>query len=214
MERCDLIRRLTTLTTEPDDGRVAEDTFDLFRVLARPPRAAVFGCPSGSQLTLELSHGVDQLALDLAHAEWARSPELLTGGAPAYGQNDERSFLLLPCLHAGLVSGLLYAEIGVKSRRIPAPHLATFASILGRALQARAGLLPAEAEPDEPGAEVVPQPDAERENLVLLLERNEWNVSRVARLLGVTRMTVYNRLRRFKVTRERVPKSPRRRARA
>ncbi len=213
MERCDVITRLTTLPAEPDDGCIADDAFDLFRVLARPPRAALFGCTRASQLSLEVSHGLDQRALDLAHGEWARSPELLVGGAPMYAHGAERSFLLLPCLHAGLVSGLLYAEVGGASRRVPAQHLATFAGILGRALRARAGLLPFDLEPDAADEEGAQTPDAERENLVLLLERNEWNVSRVARLLGVTRMTVYNRLRRFKVTRERVPKSPRRRLR-
>jgi DNA-binding NtrC family response regulator len=40
----------------------------------------------------------------------------------------------------------------------------------------------------------------------LLLDHNEWNVSRVARVLGVTRMTIYNRLRRFAIQRQRVPK--------
>lgn len=38
--------------------------------------------------------------------------------------------------------------------------------------------------------------------------RYEWNVSRVARVLGVTRMTIYNRLRRAGVTRQRVGRRP------
>jgi transcriptional regulator of acetoin/glycerol metabolism len=45
---------------------------------------------------------------------------------------------------------------------------------------------------------------------LLLLTRNEWNISRVARILNVTRMTVYNRLVRFNIPRERVPKTQRR----
>jgi hypothetical protein len=46
--------------------------------------------------------------------------------------------------------------------------------------------------------------------LRVLLDENEWNIARVARILGVTRMTVYNRLRRQGVKRKRVPKSSRR----
>jgi len=48
--------------------------------------------------------------------------------------------------------------------------------------------------------------DMERERLLLLLERNEWNIARVARLMQVTRRTVYLRLARYGVPRERVRK--------
>jgi transcriptional regulator of acetoin/glycerol metabolism len=47
----------------------------------------------------------------------------------------------------------------------------------------------------------------EREKLLLLLNRNEWNIARVARLMGVTRRTIYLRLERYKIPRERVRKS-------
>jgi transcriptional regulator of acetoin/glycerol metabolism len=33
--------------------------------------------------------------------------------------------------------------------------------------------------------------------LFAILEQNEWNIARVARLLGVTRPTIYARLERF-----------------
>jgi transcriptional regulator of acetoin/glycerol metabolism len=45
--------------------------------------------------------------------------------------------------------------------------------------------------------------------LQVLLERNEWNVSRVARVVGVTRMTIYNRMRRAGIPRQRIPKTRR-----
>jgi transcriptional regulator of acetoin/glycerol metabolism len=51
-------------------------------------------------------------------------------------------------------------------------------------------------------------PDIEREKLLLLLNRNEWNIARVARLMGVTRRTVYLRLRRYNIPRERIRKTP------
>ena len=49
---------------------------------------------------------------------------------------------------------------------------------------------------------------AEQGRLQLLtqLERNDWNIAEVARLLGVTRRTVYMRLRSFGIERRRVPK--------
>jgi len=45
-----------------------------------------------------------------------------------------------------------------------------------------------------------------RLQLLTLLERNHWNIAHVARLLGVTRRTVYMRLRSFGIERRRVPK--------
>lgn len=39
-----------------------------------------------------------------------------------------------------------------------------------------------------------------------LLEEHEWNVARVARILGVTRVTVYERMRRFGIHRKKVPR--------
>jgi len=55
--------------------------------------------------------------------------------------------------------------------------------------------------------ERTPVEDMEREKLLLLLNRNEWNIARVARLMGVTRRTVYLRLQRYNIPRERVAKS-------
>jgi len=49
--------------------------------------------------------------------------------------------------------------------------------------------------------------EIERRRLVAALERHEWNIARVARLMGVTRRTIYLRLRRYKIDRRRVPKT-------
>lgn len=42
-----------------------------------------------------------------------------------------------------------------------------------------------------------------RRHMLLVLEESEWNISRASRALGVTRRTVYERLRRWKVRRPR-----------
>jgi len=49
--------------------------------------------------------------------------------------------------------------------------------------------------------------EIERRRLVVALERHEWNIARVARLMGVTRRTIYLRLKRYKIDRRRVPKT-------
>jgi transcriptional regulator of acetoin/glycerol metabolism len=46
-----------------------------------------------------------------------------------------------------------------------------------------------------------------RDKILLELHANEWNISRVARRLGVTRRTVYLRLDRLGIERVRIPKA-------
>ena len=55
--------------------------------------------------------------------------------------------------------------------------------------------------------EIVTGAEIERQRLLSALERHEWNIARVARLIGVTRRTIYLRLKRYKIDRRRVPKT-------
>jgi DNA-binding NtrC family response regulator len=55
--------------------------------------------------------------------------------------------------------------------------------------------------------QATPTEAVRRRQLTTLLNHNEWNLSRVARLLGVTRVTVYNRMRKFGIERIKVPKT-------
>jgi transcriptional regulator of acetoin/glycerol metabolism len=86
-------------------------------------------------------------------------------------------------------------------------RLAKFSRMLARAVR---------PEPEPPAREAIgweaylertPVHDIERQKLLLLLNKNEWNIARVARLMGVTRRTVYLRLQRYNVPRERVAKT-------
>jgi transcriptional regulator of acetoin/glycerol metabolism len=49
--------------------------------------------------------------------------------------------------------------------------------------------------------------DAKRNQLVSLLRFHEWNIARVARARNVTRKTIYEWLKKFKISRERVQKA-------
>ena len=53
----------------------------------------------------------------------------------------------------------------------------------------------------------VPADEILREQMLAALDRNEWNISKVARVLGVARRTVYLRLERYGIPRKRVPKT-------
>jgi hypothetical protein len=48
--------------------------------------------------------------------------------------------------------------------------------------------------------------DANRANILRMLEENDWNIARVSRELGVTRRTLYMRLAAFGIARKKVPR--------
>jgi transcriptional regulator of acetoin/glycerol metabolism len=83
--------------------------------------------------------------------------------------------------------------------------LPSFARVVATLLQRLDPGASADARPPTLPSEV--GPTASGVALRALLDEHEWNVSRVARLLSVTRMTVYNRLRRLGIARERVSKA-------
>lgn len=53
----------------------------------------------------------------------------------------------------------------------------------------------------------LPGDELQREQLLAMLDRNEWNISRVARVLGLARRTIYLRMERYGIPRKRVPKT-------
>lgn len=57
-----------------------------------------------------------------------------------------------------------------------------------------------------------PPEEMAREQLLLMLRQHEWNIALVARRLGVTRRTVYLRLKRYGIARKKVPKTLKRTA--
>lgn len=62
--------------------------------------------------------------------------------------------------------------------------------------------------PAEPIAETGPAAVVERHRneMLVLLNRHQWNISRVARALGTTRRTVYLRMQRYSIPRQKIPK--------
>jgi DNA-binding NtrC family response regulator len=103
--------------------------------------------------------------------------------------------------------GLLYVETEEDRfhDRRDMEALAQFCGIAGLALGDPKEPLPSRGV--ESYLERTPADEVEREQLLVLLERNEWNIARVSRLLGITRPTVYKRLQRFGIERRRVPKT-------
>jgi GAF domain-containing protein len=222
----DLIDQFADLVLGADDPRrLAERTLEVVMSLSNGRSGAVFA-RDGKGVTLFASKGIDQAALDAVFAVWARHRESLQSGEVFYvgdRGSDNRlpkeqrargplSFAVVPVFDGNELLALLYVD-SVEPRVFEGQdveRLKKFGRILAKAVQQSTG----EATPSEAaeGAwraylERTPLEDMEREKLLLLLNRNEWNISRVSRLLGVTRRTIYLKLARYNIPRERVPKT-------
>ncbi len=166
--------------------------------------AALLACRIGAggdtpRLELVIGERLTQRGLDSIADVWERARASLLGGQPSGG--DDPSFLVLPCHDDRGFAGVVYLEGEGVFRRSRLALLVSLSPVVARVLRRLDGLDDLAEEPA-----TTPPSNAEAASLHLLLDHNEWNVSRVARVLGVTRMTVYNRLRRFAIQRRRVPK--------
>jgi ActR/RegA family two-component response regulator len=145
------------------------------------------------QVEIWLSAGLNLSAVAELPVRWADHREALAAGRSVV----EPGFALLPAMQGSeMVAALYLAQpegLAVSDARV-------FGAAIAQAVQAADG---------GAGARRVPETsptDEARLQLLSLLERHEWNIAEVARLLGVTRRTVYMRLRSFGIERKHVPK--------
>lgn len=180
--------------------------------------------PEGERLTLFASLGIDRQILDAVETIWGRYRNSLQKREPASvpAPASERrfkapkgsrvgptSFALLPVFDGSDLVALLYVD-STDPRFCNASdleRLQKLSRIVARAVGAGTSAGAGAASEWQAYLERTPVEDIEREKLLLLLNRNEWNIARVARLIGVTRRTIYLRLRRYKIPRERLRKS-------
>jgi Bacterial regulatory protein, Fis family/GAF domain len=224
--RVDLIDQFTELVVGASDPRrLAERTLEVVMSLLNGRAGAVFTCV-GDDVTLFASRGIDQAVLDAMPVVWAGQKEGFHRGETFYvpDRAAERrlpaalaekpgpaSFAIVPVFEEEALLALLYVDS-------QEPHfcdahdlerLSKFSRIVAKSVNDTVAPRPAGGSSDswEAYLERTPVEDMEREKLLLLLNRNEWNIARVARMMGVTRRTVYLRLQRYNIPRERVPKS-------
>ena len=131
---------------------------------------------------------------------WGRHEKALRAGRPA-GREGQR---LLPLLDGSDLVGAVY----VAGAEIEPQRIKAFLDVLSRAVLAATDPEALRAF----GADLlgVGVERSKREITLASLRQHEWNISRVARELGLTRRTIYLRLTRWGVNRERVPKTARR----
>ena len=104
---------------------------------------------------------------------------------------------IVPASKDGQVLGLIYLRTDAVDQELMSEAARSVCAALGASEQL-----------DRIQARNLPK-DAERDYLFQRLELHEWNIARVARELGVTRTTVYARMRRLDIPREKIPKTRR-----
>ena len=222
--RPDLIDQFTDLVVGADDPRrLAERTLEVVMSLVNGRSGAVFS-RQDDRITLFGSRGIDQHVLDAGQLVWETHRDSLLEGQtfyvperaserrlPALSREGPPSFVVVPVVTG---ENELVALTYVDSLD---PHFCTaqdlerlgkFSRIIAKAVteDPAAETTRSRADAWESYLERTPVEDMEREKLLLLLNRNEWNIARVARLMEVTRRTIYLRLQRYNIPRERVAK--------
>ena len=180
---------------------LVEAVLDTVTALARPDAIALYAF-EGETWRLVRAENAVELDMDAPSRLTEREREALEGGIPVVLRRGPVT-LILPAAARGRLAGVLLMRPVPGLTRFPRRHVPALVALLTRGLDELRGRGVSVPGEDELSADDA----AERETLLAHLVASEWNVARVARSLGVTRMTVYNRMRRLRVPRERVRKS-------
>ena len=176
-----------------DDPRRSADRILTRLIQVHQARGGAILRPRDDQVEIWLSAGLTLAAGAELPVRWADHREAVAAGQSVV----EPGFALLPAMLGDeMVAALYLAQpdgLAVADARV-------FGAAIAQAVRAS----------DTPAApRWAPQANPTEEarlQLLSMLERHEWNIAEVARLLGVTRRTVYLRLRSFAIERKRVPK--------
>lgn len=188
-----------------DPKRSVLYTLDLLVAHAGVDRAGVF-LLRGSVVELFAGQGIDQVSLDWLRRKWDSQREKLREGRPVF--DGPRCVWPLDRASVPGQTAVLYLaggrELTVSSVR---SAIEAIGDLLQRSLSLAMGTQPFSPAIDRylKGASTQ---SILRRQLEGLLHENEWNVARVARILGITRVTVYARMQRLGIERLRVRKAP------
>ena len=159
---------------------------------------AIFSLQDG--VALFVGHGIGQDVLEWTTSCWRREAKSLQQGRLA--RSDER--FLVPVLRGERLVAIVY----LAASELDLGSIQEVSGLIGDAV-VRSLREPVARSAVEAFLEHTSAREIERRKLVLLLDRHEWNVARVARELQVTRTTVYKRLETFGIERKRVLKGGR-----
>ncbi len=167
------------------------------------------GRTSSCETRLLWGQAIDQASLERVKEAWSTETERLAGGEPTW----HAQWCVWPLEGTNATVLVYLAAVGDLGIEAVTRSIVGLADVFLTAAQADAmrpatpGETPIQSQVEWYLAATPPE-HVERKQLELLLHRNEWNLSRVARALGVTRVTVYRKLARFGIERLRVRRTP------
>lgn len=180
-------------------------TLDLLRAHTQATRAGLFVL-RGELWELFAGHGIDQSSLDWLRLQWGIHRERLAKGRPLF--EGARGLWPLDDRRVDGIAAFLFLDGMTGHSEVSARGaIEAVGDLLGRCVAMAQETLQFSPDVDVYLKSSSPRTVLRRQ-LEGLLHENEWNVSRVARILGVTRVTVYARMERLGIARLRVPKLP------
>jgi hypothetical protein len=193
VDRWELIGHLVDVAMAEDPSSTADRLLSAVLAFSGGRRAALFEVQL-EHLRLFASRGIDEAVLAEARSAWLTGREPLLSGTPVLAAHT-----VVQPLVDQIVLGLLVVERTGTMSFEDARDLQALAEFSRLGVKALRRL---RSEPFSYLARTNPD-EVTRDQLIVLLEGNEWNIARVARLLGVTRPTIYARLQRFGLPRRR-----------
>ena len=176
-----------------DDPRRSADRILTRLVQIHQARGGAILRPRQDVVEIWLSAGLRRAAVAELPVRWADHRPRVLAGPPVV----EPGFALIPCASESEVVGVLYLA---QPDGLVVSEARVFGTAIAQAVRA------ADAGPAAARIPDVSPTEETKLQLLSLLERNEWNVAKVARIMGVTRRTVYMRLASFGIERRHVPK--------
>jgi hypothetical protein len=182
----DLLSRLSARAP-----RQAAETLLEFLKTDHAARLAALFTPDGDEdgLVLFGCTWFEQAAQDWVHRAWRKRRAQLRRGI----EIQDGDHALVPIMRANALAGLLYLETPQINMETVLDVSDPLAEALLRATCSAA------QHPIDQYLGSTPQDEIERRKLLLLLDRYEWRISQVARVLKVQRQTVYRRLEKLNI---------------
>jgi hypothetical protein len=189
-----------------DPKHSSRQTLDLLMAHTGALRSGVF-LFRGSVVDLFVGHEIDQASLDWVRRSWDTQRENIKEARPIL-DGTRCIWPIGACAGPGQVAALYVSGPRELSESTLKLAMEALGDLLQSALAAAAGTRQFSPVIDQ-YLMATPTDSILRRQLETLLHEHEWNVARVSRILGVTRVTVYARMERLGIERLRVPK-PRR----
>lgn len=185
-----------------DPLRSIERTLALMRTRTEATVAGLFVVRGEVELLAGV--GVDQDAFDRARAAWETYEGILRDGRPSWSGD----WCVWPI---GCASGPVLVYLATETTlqiQVVRGAITALADLLCTAVEVQLDTLPQELSATiDAYLKLTPADEVERRQLVAILGKHEWNLSRTARALGVARRTIYYRMERLGITRLKVSKA-------